>query len=335
MLACAEAESVDASPRSSVGSLIRLGLRAGCAAAILAVLFHVIPLAGLRAAIVHVQLLPLLGAFILALAAQSLVALRLTALLRRQGIPVAPTEMLGVNLGTLFYGLFLPGGNVSGAVIRCWSIVRQRGGHIAVAASLLLDRLLATWALCVVGLVAWSLAGPLETWPLFATLGAATALLSAVTGMALTGWALPAGASRYLSAKLPKHLDSLRGLVALPRSAVASLVALSLASQVLGIAAYACVGMALDLDVGWLALAWARSGAMLAVLLPISVSGLGVREAAIVLLLAPYGVSTVDALAFALLVFGSTTVALGLLGGLLEAWRALLHLRRSASRQEA
>jgi hypothetical protein len=49
-----------------------------------------------------------------------------------------------------------------------------------------------------------------------------------------------------------------------------------------------------------------------------------------VLLLAPYGVSTADALAFALLILGSTTVALGLLGGLIEARRVLLPPGRPA-----
>ena len=62
---------------------------------------------------------------------------------------------------------------------------------------------------------------------------------------------------------------------------------------------------------------------MLVAILPISVAGLGVREGAMVILLAPCGVAAADALTYALLAFATTILAVGLLGGLLEAIRLL------------
>jgi uncharacterized membrane protein YbhN (UPF0104 family) len=53
------------------------------------------------------------------------------------------------------------------------------------------------------------------------------------------------------------------------------------------------------------------------VILPITFSGLGVREAGMVVMLEPLGVDSATALAFALLIFCSS-VALSLGGGLLE-----------------
>jgi hypothetical protein len=50
---------------------------------------------------------------------------------------------------------------------------------------------------------------------------------------------------------------------------------------------------------------------------PASVSGLGLREGVLVLLLPRYGVPPADALAFSILIFGYT-VLLGLSGGILE-----------------
>jgi hypothetical protein len=44
-------------------------------------------------------------------------------------------------------------------------------------------------------------------------------------------------------------------------------------------------------------------------LLPISVNGLGLREAAAVVLLAPFGVGAAEAVTFSVLVFAATTVA--------------------------
>jgi hypothetical protein len=54
-------------------------------------------------------------------------------------------------------------------------------------------------------------------------------------------------------------------------------------------------------------------------MVPISVSGLGIREGASLLLLLPYGVPGEKALALSFLIFATTLLLIGALGGLLEA----------------
>ena len=66
--------------------------------------------------------------------------------------------------------------------------------------------------------------------------------------------------------------------------------------------------MALDLALPLLTVAWLRAAAILIAILPISVSGLGVREGALLVLMAPYDISSAQAIAFSLLAFASTTV---------------------------
>ena len=58
--------------------------------------------------------------------------------------------------------------------------------------------------------------------------------------------------------------------------------------------------------------------------LPISIAGLGVREGVLVLLLASYGVSAPDALAYGLVAFAVSVLAPGLAGAIVEADRLLL-----------
>ncbi len=58
-------------------------------------------------------------------------------------------------------------------------------------------------------------------------------------------------------------------------------------------------------------------------LVPISVSGLGVREASLVMLLPGYGVPMEQALSFSLVIFGMLVFS-GLIGGLCEAWDLLM-----------
>jgi uncharacterized membrane protein YbhN (UPF0104 family) len=74
-------------------------------------------------------------------------------------------------------------------------------------------------------------------------------------------------------------------------------------------------------------LAWIRSGMMLAAMLPVSFAGLGLREGASVFLLEMFGVSPQLAVAFSLLAFASTVLAVGLVGGLAEGARQLRGLR--------
>ncbi len=69
---------------------------------------------------------------------------------------------------------------------------------------------------------------------------------------------------------------------------------------------------------------WINALAYLAILLPLSIAGLGLREAAVVFAVAPLGIGTPDAVALALLMLAMTLVN-ALVGG---AWHAAISLRR-------
>lgn len=105
----------------------------------------------------------------------------------------------------------------------------------------------------------------------------------------------------------------------LPVKTLAEVATLALVGQVMGVVSYGLVALALDLHLSWVAIGWIRTLTMLASMLPVSVGGLGVREVVWVLLLAPLGIVAVDALAFSLLIFGSTVLVVAILGGVLEA----------------
>jgi glycosyltransferase 2 family protein len=59
-------------------------------------------------------------------------------------------------------------------------------------------------------------------------------------------------------------------------------------------------------------------------MIPISISGLGVREGSLILLLKPYGIGNDDAVAFSFFIFTITVVMIGVIGGLFEGRRFLL-----------
>jgi uncharacterized protein (TIRG00374 family) len=78
------------------------------------------------------------------------------------------------------------------------------------------------------------------------------------------------------------------------------------------------LALALDLQVSYVQISFAVAIGSLVTLLPISISGLGTREAAIVAYLAASGVSGEPALSFSLLVFLTFYIASGLMGAI--AW---------------
>jgi len=109
------------------------------------------------------------------------------------------------------------------------------------------------------------------------------------------------------------------------------LLAFSTIVLALWIASVFAFARSLDLEVGMGVLASAASLVTLATLLPISIGGVGVREAGYVLLLAPYGVSSSEAIALGLLQYGAMIAVSSI------AWVAWIAdaLRRSKSRVPA
>ena len=92
-----------------------------------------------------------------------------------------------------------------------------------------------------------------------------------------------------------------------PAAALGVLVS-ALAYQLSMVAAAWMAGHAMGIHVGWSAMMAFIPIVAIAQVLPISVSGLGLREGALVLLLVPLGVSSGQAVAFGLLLYGMNMV---------------------------
>lgn len=311
-------------------ALVRIG-RFAVAGVVLWLLFRRVDLAGIAGSILGAGLGLPLGAAALSLVSQTAVGVRLQRLVRAEGMGLSVPEVLEVNLTTRFYSYLLPAGNVAGVAIRFYRLSDSETARRRLIAALLCDRILATLALCVVGLAFWELSTPhtgltaaLVMAALLVGLLAFTALMAAPTAV------LPASGRRLgrgRTGALLRRLDSLREAVnpvrSLDRRTLLEVALLSLAAQLLGVAACALLARSLALGLTVPAVAWTRSAALVAALLPVSVAGLGLREGALVLLLAPYGVSPAHALAYSLLVFIATNLSMVLVGGLLEGRRLL------------
>jgi hypothetical protein len=303
----------------------RLG-RIGIAAAVLALLFTRVPVDGVLGILAEADVLPASAAFLIALLIQWIVALRLRipANLQRMGLTTAETFEL--NLASRFYALFIPGGNLTAIAIRVMRLARLRRHYAGAMMAVAFDRVVATITLCATGIGFWIVARPPQStvWLLLmiGTLLGLTLPVAALHTLRIPEAAAgPGGLVRVLGRRLaPLQLAVAQAREMSARQFLA-VVALSLAAHLLGVVGFFLLAAAVSLELGLASIGWIQALLMLAGLVPVSVSGLGIREGVALLALPALGIGAELAVAFSLLVFSVTVLGVGLFGGVLEAWR--------------
>jgi len=207
----------------------------------------------------------------------------------------------------MFCNLVLPT-SVGGDVVRTWYLAHQAEGPPMgrtrrAATSVLLDRgtgLLVLIALAgVASMVSPVALTPQVTWFLYAVLGCTAVGL--VVGLTASGW---------VGRKVPKLAPLIAqgwdfagkpGLVAVS-------LALSVLVQVASVVQVGLIGKGLGLEVPWAVYGCVVPLVTLLTLLPVSVSGMGLREAGYAALLAGFGVTAPEAVALSLLGFAATSL---------------------------
>lgn len=298
-------------------------LRVVVAAALLAWLFSRFPLAAVGAVLSRASPLTLVLGASAAVAAHVLASVRLSLVARHHGFTLGAAEACGINFAAAFYGLTVPGGSLAGGAVRIYRMGEGRRKMAALAA-VFADRVHATFGMLVAGSVFWMVDAAAAPPVLGMALVGLTAAVPVVYGVVRQGGPL--------AARLPEKWTRAIGREAEvgPWEAT-GLVGLTLVAQLLGLCAILAAAYAVGLAVSPLTLGWVRSAVMLLVMLPISIAGFGVREGALVAVLAQYGVPGEQAVAFSLLMFALATLPNGVLGGLLEAARLLLPSRSASS----
>lgn len=238
----------------------------------------------------------LAGGMLIIVGVRALNAIRWKIILAGEGIREGFWYLLRVIFISLFIGYFLPG--VLGAdVVRGYRIVRDHGKMGAVTKSLVLDRVIGIYGTLVValaGAVVVSLAGP--TSPFLIPL--AIAQLAVVAG-----WLLARGLTRRLERvrlagrpRLARLWTKVLSVVSVVtdarrlRALFAPITGLSVAVALARCAIFYCLyrsfGVVLPAGV------WVLNIPLMfvAILVPVSIGGLGVRESALIFLFRPWGV---------------------------------------------
>jgi glycosyltransferase 2 family protein len=235
-------------------------------------------------------------------------ALRWQRVLLALELPVGLLTLARHHLAGLFVGNFLPT-TIGGDVVRASRLSASNGQTPATVASVILERLTGWLVLPVLSLLALLVnpnlrriaprAAETAQWVALTTLGLLVALLvvaaSPRVGRLVAG---TAGWRRFTGA-VHLWLDRARRRPGLAFEILTAGFAYQLAVMLAAFLAAKTLGLA----VGWTAiLAFFPIVAIIQVL-PLTVGGLGTREAALVFFLAPLGVPRADAFALGLLVY--------------------------------
>ncbi len=262
-------------------------------------------------------------AVLLAGLAYPLQAWRWQLLLRAQGVTPPARWVHGVFWVGHFYNSFLPGG-VAGDAIRFGYVWRAHPDRQAAAAtSLLVDRLLGLGSLCALATLALGLhltrvAGGTELWTLLAASTAAFGLLLAAGWSATrTRWWEPLSA-KLLGAERAAALHDAAGALGARPGILTVAAGQSVAVWVIDFLALWLLAQSVKLEAGLLGMTVAAAAAYVAASLPISIGGHGVREGALVAVLALLGLGAGQPEQVALLAvaFWAVTVGWSLVGGM-------------------
>ncbi len=320
--------------RRTLSWLFRLIVSGG----IMVYILRTLPLTELAVAFRNAHLGYVVLSFLLTPPRIYMAAVQMWMLTRAQKISLSARQLLAINLSTAFYGLFLPG-YLSGGAIRWYKISRPDKKSVEALAAIGYNRLVELGSVVLLGLVFWAgdpmartnqfialvfigllVALAVASLLLFSTT-ASSYVLRFVNRLPLTGWADTA------RRKLTDLLATSGSFGVLPYSDRGYVLGLSCVRHLGGVISTYLLARSLSLDLSVMNIGWVRSALQIILMLPISLSGLGVREGSLILMLQPYGVSAPAAVALSLLILGRGLVSPAI-GGLLEARKLLVVDRR-------
>ena len=296
-----------------------------------AVLFWIVPIQDVLAALVNAEPVHLLIGLLLALPVSYLTAVELAILVRKQGIEHGVGKVFIINMAVKFYTLVTPG-TIVGSGVR-WYRLAQPGDKAAEAlAAIAFFRLLETFMSIVFGLAFWLLSGQGTV----ASLGWLLALFL----VSLVFWLIATRLSskitdwfKALAGRAPKHpfwqgmlrrverfLTALAAYTSLSAWDLFLTFCAGLGSLLVNVWSSVYLARSVGIELNFLQMGGISSLILLASQLPFAVAGgLGIREASLVAILPAYGASVERALAFSFLLF-IRGVVLSLFGGVMEAY---------------
>lgn len=269
-----------------------------------------------------------------------LLAWQMTLPIRHHGMPLSLAEAFVINTIVSFYGMFLPAG-ISGGVIKWYRLSKPSGKRAEVFAALFILKLINLVVIFFPGCIALLINNPFRaTSFVFIPLAAFSISIVGIICIFFTKIIdrlssrivinFPYGFLAPMATLFEKVWKAVTHFRKLPAGESMKLLLAPLLLQGLIAVLFFCVAKAIDLNLPISVLIWTGAMVFLVQHIPISLSGLGLREGALVMLLPHYGVLPAEAMAFSLVLL-AYTLLMGAIGGILEIADVFFHRRLFSS----
>jgi glycosyltransferase 2 family protein len=291
---------------------------------LLAYLFTIIPFSEVVSSIKSANIFLVLTGIMLAVPISYLSALETQYLTRIQGMNLSVFEILKIHLITSFYGLFLPGTLTGGAVK--WYKLSKFGNKSSAAAVVVFHRFLEVLVIILIGIF-FSIPAlyNADNKTFILVLSGIFLVLIAVYFLFLNkkfilfikklllGLPLPI----FFKEKMGNFSDAMSQFSNMNFKDHLEIIGLLFLYHGLGVLSFYCFAISLNIELSIWIIGWIRSAMSIAIMLPFSFAGLGIREGSLVFLFSQYGVLPEVSLALSLLFF-SRNLLTSLAGGLFE-----------------
>lgn len=240
-----------------------------------------------------------------------------------------------LNLISIFYATVLPGGQITGEVIKYCKIEDRKNNRKEIISSIFFDRLTGLIALIILGFFAFILSDSEKT-NYSSILSIFLILITGALAVIFSFSKLFLKLLNKFKSFIPSNSD-----ITIVRKAYSALLLFSqkykliITSLAYGIIFQSFIALAqlsiaqsLNIDISFYDIAWLNALVSLAILLPISIAGIGVRELSYIQLFAIINIDNTQAVAFSFLIT-ITTFLIGIIGGLLETKSLVSKIKKS------
>ena len=298
-------------------------VRLAVSTVLIVVLLYRVNLAELHSAL-HGSIWWLFGLSTFVIAARIvLAAYRWRRLLKVAGIHVSLYRLSYWYYVALFFNMFLPT-VLGGDIVRIYRLAQYSGRRVDSVAIVFMERLIGMLAMIGLAVAAVALSPQARQDPRVYVAVLAIAGLYALAFVAVFQPRLNRLCVAFFRRlRLERIANEVHSAYAAfyalrqHRGVLVTTFAISVVLHVIGVICTYWIGLSLQLDVSWTFYFLAAPIIWLLTMLPISINGLGVREAGFVLFFSAVGVTTASALLLSFLTFAQV-VLVGLLGGILD-----------------
>ncbi len=266
-------------------------------------------------------------AFILYLFCRYIMAYQSRIVLVNQGIKLSTFRIFIINIESSFYDLFIPGG-VGSAAVKWYKFSKPEGKRVQAFTSITVIRLINVLIMVVTGVIALLLKNPFNSFSLNVVVISLIVTLVffqfAIFNKTVSAYIekhinnLLQFIPEFINEKVTKFRESFNKLKQLSARDILIIISVSVFLHILNTFIFFVISISININLSILVIAWITSTVLLINMVPVSISGLGVREGALLFLLDKYHIPDSEVLAFSIIVFGIGTVV-ALIGGVIEA----------------